>query len=161
MPRFYETTLSITNLHNLSISTHVNRSRIHSTLGCHNQRFFVIDPFHANLIRRIISPRGTIHRLIPLNKFKAIIPLIIFNGYPILYQSLVFLNLQHYQPLSSVYVSPSSLVGIGCKFNHAEKALSFSSLLTFRMPSLMYSAIRGRTSYSILFFNSSSSEAMK
>lgn len=28
MPRFYETTLSITNLHNLSISTHVNRSRI-------------------------------------------------------------------------------------------------------------------------------------
>lgn len=27
MPRFYETTLSITNLHNLSISTHVNRSR--------------------------------------------------------------------------------------------------------------------------------------
>lgn len=108
-----------------------------------------------------VFPRGTIHRLIPLNKFKAIIPLIIFNGYPILYQSLVFLNLQHYQPLSSVYVSPSSLVGIGCKFNHAEKALSFSSLLTFRMPSLMYSAIRGRTSYSILFFNSSSSEAMK
>ena len=31
MPRFYETTLSITNLHNLSISTHVNRSRINST----------------------------------------------------------------------------------------------------------------------------------
>ncbi len=30
MPRFYETTLSITNLHNLSISTHVNRSRINS-----------------------------------------------------------------------------------------------------------------------------------
>ena len=30
MPRFYETTLSITNLHNLSISTHVNRSRIYS-----------------------------------------------------------------------------------------------------------------------------------
>lgn len=29
MPRFYETTLSITNLHNLSISTHVNRSRIY------------------------------------------------------------------------------------------------------------------------------------
>lgn len=28
MPRFYETTLSITNLHNLSISTHVNRSRM-------------------------------------------------------------------------------------------------------------------------------------
>lgn len=28
MPRFYETTLSITNLHNLSISTHVNCSRI-------------------------------------------------------------------------------------------------------------------------------------
>ena len=28
MQRFYETTLSITNLHNLSISTHVNRSRI-------------------------------------------------------------------------------------------------------------------------------------
>ncbi len=32
MPRFYETTLSITNLHNLSISTHVNRSRINNTL---------------------------------------------------------------------------------------------------------------------------------
>ena len=31
MPRFYETTLSITNLHNLSISTHVNRSRIYET----------------------------------------------------------------------------------------------------------------------------------
>lgn len=31
MPRFYETTLSITNLHNLSISTHVNRSRINIT----------------------------------------------------------------------------------------------------------------------------------
>lgn len=31
MPRFYETTLSITNLHNLSISTHVNRSRIYTT----------------------------------------------------------------------------------------------------------------------------------
>lgn len=31
MPRFYETTLSITNLHNLSISTHVNRSRINNT----------------------------------------------------------------------------------------------------------------------------------
>ena len=31
MPRFYETTLSITNLHNLSISTHVNRSRIYQT----------------------------------------------------------------------------------------------------------------------------------
>ena len=31
MPRFYETTLSITNLHNLSISTHVNRSRIDIT----------------------------------------------------------------------------------------------------------------------------------
>lgn len=31
MPRFYETTLSITNLHNLSISTHVNRSRIDSS----------------------------------------------------------------------------------------------------------------------------------
>lgn len=30
MPRFYETTLSITNLHNLSISTHVNRSRINN-----------------------------------------------------------------------------------------------------------------------------------
>lgn len=30
MPRFYETTLSITNLHNLSISTHVNRSRIYN-----------------------------------------------------------------------------------------------------------------------------------
>lgn len=30
MPRFYETTLSITNLHNLSISTHVNRSRIYA-----------------------------------------------------------------------------------------------------------------------------------
>ena len=29
MPRFYETTLSITNLHNLSISTHVNRSRMY------------------------------------------------------------------------------------------------------------------------------------
>ena len=29
MPRFYETTLSITNLHNLSISTHVNCSRIY------------------------------------------------------------------------------------------------------------------------------------
>ena len=28
MPRFYETTLSITNLHNLSISTHVNCSRM-------------------------------------------------------------------------------------------------------------------------------------
>ena len=33
MPRFYETTLSITNLHNLSISTHVNRSRIDTTSG--------------------------------------------------------------------------------------------------------------------------------
>lgn len=33
MPRFYETTLSITNLHNLSISTHVNRSRIYSSVG--------------------------------------------------------------------------------------------------------------------------------
>lgn len=32
MPRFYETTLSITNLHNLSISTHVNRSRIYITI---------------------------------------------------------------------------------------------------------------------------------
>lgn len=31
MPRFYETTLSITNLHNLSISTHVNCSRINTT----------------------------------------------------------------------------------------------------------------------------------
>lgn len=30
MPRFYETTLSITNLHNLSISTHVNRSRMYT-----------------------------------------------------------------------------------------------------------------------------------
>lgn len=29
MPRFYETTLSIINLHNLSISTHVNCSRIY------------------------------------------------------------------------------------------------------------------------------------
>lgn len=29
MPRFYETTLSITNLHNLSISTHVNCSRMY------------------------------------------------------------------------------------------------------------------------------------
>lgn len=34
MPRFYETTLSITNLHNLSISTHVNRSRILFLDGC-------------------------------------------------------------------------------------------------------------------------------
>lgn len=33
MPRFYETTLSITNLHNLSISTHVNRSRIYTKRG--------------------------------------------------------------------------------------------------------------------------------
>lgn len=33
MPRFYETTLSITNLHNLSISTHVNRSRIDTSLS--------------------------------------------------------------------------------------------------------------------------------
>lgn len=32
MPRFYETTLSITNLHNLSISTHVNRSRIYKSV---------------------------------------------------------------------------------------------------------------------------------
>ena len=32
MPRFYETTLSITNLHNLSISTHVNCSRIYQML---------------------------------------------------------------------------------------------------------------------------------
>lgn len=32
MPRFYETTLSITNLHNLSISTHVNRSRIYYSM---------------------------------------------------------------------------------------------------------------------------------
>ena len=32
MPRFYETTLSITNLHNLSISTHVNRSRIYANI---------------------------------------------------------------------------------------------------------------------------------
>lgn len=34
MPRFYETTLSITNLHNLSISTHVNRSRIYTNAFC-------------------------------------------------------------------------------------------------------------------------------
>ena len=33
MPRFYETTLSITNLHNLSISTHANRSRINDLIS--------------------------------------------------------------------------------------------------------------------------------
>ena len=43
MPRFYETTLSITNLHNLSISTHVNCSRnnIISQLLNNNQNYTI------------------------------------------------------------------------------------------------------------------------
>lgn len=50
MPRFYETTLSITNLHNLSISTHVNRSRIHTVdfFGGFEKFCYIRNPFTGN-----------------------------------------------------------------------------------------------------------------
>ena len=49
MPRFYETTLSITNLHNLSISTHVNRSRI--IFYPYRQRL----SFHTNVLNLLCN----------------------------------------------------------------------------------------------------------
>lgn len=56
MPRFYETTLSITNLHNLSISTHVNRSRMQS------KRRRLKEPYVVKIrsILCIFSPFGRI-----------------------------------------------------------------------------------------------------
>lgn len=53
MPRFYETTLSITNLHNLSISTHVNRSRI-----IYDNRFRFVRRKKAAAIRSQLQNTG-------------------------------------------------------------------------------------------------------
>lgn len=65
MPRFYETTLSITNLHNLSISTHVNRSRIYiamrrlaTTLGQ-----IGVGVSLAGLVKQIAQTRGEFQQL--------------------------------------------------------------------------------------------------
>lgn len=53
MPRFYETTLSITNLHNLSISTHVNRSRINTNVLKRNH----IDNFYQLWTKSLKVPK--------------------------------------------------------------------------------------------------------
>lgn len=56
MPRFYETTLSITNLHNLSISTHVNRSRIYENGNKVKLDFFSFRCNHILVITNTYKP---------------------------------------------------------------------------------------------------------
>lgn len=73
MPRFYETTLSITNLHNLSISTHVNRSRINSkSLRCFSTRSICCFKLRNSKKLTIWKPT-TIVAQTPINE--AIIPI--------------------------------------------------------------------------------------
>ena len=62
MPRFYETTLSITNLHNLSISTHVNCSRINTNAN----PLFVTTPCTDLLLGLQLKPKNICNRFIDI-----------------------------------------------------------------------------------------------